>query len=264
MSVITGISTACMYPLLTEESLKTVCDLDVDAVEIFINSDCELKEDFLKKMKNTLDLTNTKCASVHPFTCGIEPMMLFTYYERRFYDMLEYYKKFFNAMNILGAKIFVLHGNKPQNKFDDDSYFERYEGLYDLGKTFGVTLTHENVERCTAGSLDFMVKMKKALGDKACFTLDVKQAVRKGLSPYDFVNALGNNIKHVHLSDHNEKIDCTLVGKGNLNFEKFYSSLKAVGFDGAIILELYRNGFNEPKDLGENYKFIKKIIENNP
>lgn len=264
MSVVAGISTACMYPMLTENALQTVCDLDIDCVEIFVNSDCELEESFVKQMKNTLDRTNTKCASLHPFTCGIEPMMLFTYYERRFYDMLEYYKKFFNAMNILGAKVFVLHGNKPQNKFDDQTYFERFEGLYDLGKTFGVTVSHENVSRCTAGDLDFMVKMKNALGDKANFTLDVKQAVRRGFSPYDFVKSLGKNIKHVHLSDHNEKSDCILVGNGKLDFENFYSELKSVGFDGAIVLELYRNGFDKVDDLGENYKFIKKIIENCP
>lgn len=262
MSVIAGISTACMYPMLTEDALRTVCGLDVDGVEIFVNSDCELEEAFVKDMRKTLDDTNTKCLSLHPYTCGIEPMMFFTYYERRYRDMLEYHKKYFNTMNILGAKVFVLHGNKPQNKFDDQTYFERYEGLYDLGKSFGITVTHENVERCTAGDLDFLIKMKKALGDKACFTLDVKQAVRKGISPYDFVKALGSNIKHVHLSDHNETSDCTLVGKGNLDFDKFYGKLKKVGFDGSIVLELYRNGFDKPEDLGENYQFIRKIIEN--
>ena len=39
---------------------------------------------------------------------------------------------------------------------------ERYERLYDLGKTFGVTVTQENVSRCTGGNLDFLVKMKKS------------------------------------------------------------------------------------------------------
>ena len=104
--------------------------------------------------------------------------------------------------------------------------------------------------------------MKNALGEKACFTLDVKQAVRKGISPYDFVKKLGNSIKHVHLSDHCEESDCCPVGKGRLDFQRLLKELDNVGFEGDFILELYRWGFKEPCELGENYLFIKKIIEN--
>ena len=60
--------------------------------------------------------------SVHPFTCGIEPMMLFTAYERRVTDMLDYFKRFFEYMNDFGAKYFVLHGNKNQNFCEDEMF----------------------------------------------------------------------------------------------------------------------------------------------
>lgn len=254
-----GVSTACLYPLETEKALDTVCGYDVDVVEIFINSDCELEKGFLKKMRERLDNTDTKCVSLHPYTCGIEPMMLFTHYDRRFEDMLEYHKKYFEAMNILGAKKFILHGNKPENRFSDEDYFKRYEGLFDLGKSFGVTVTQENVSRCTGGNLDFLVKMKNALGDKAKFTLDVKQAVRKGYSPYEFIEKLGSSIAHVHLSDHNDKTDCGLVGSGNLGVERFLSQLSGCGFDGDVILELYRWGFEDEKELCENYRYLKSF-----
>ena len=262
MNVRIGVSTACLYPEETEKSLEKVCSLGIECTEIFVNSDCELEKDFLKGMKNTLDKTNTKCVSLHPYTCGIEPMMLFTYYERRFADMLEYHKKYFDAMNFLGAEKFILHGNKSANKFADEDYFERYERLYDLGRSFGVTVTQENVARCTGGNLDFLVKMKKALGNKAKFTLDVKQAVRKGYSPYEFVEKLGNSITHVHLSDHNDKSDCCLVGDGNLDFPRFLGELGKQNFEGDMVLELYRWGFSDISDLSENYRFIRKVAEN--
>ena len=261
MSVRVGVSTACLYPMETEKALLQVCEFSPECTEIFINSDCELEKDFLKGMKNTLEKSGTACASLHPYTCGIEPMMLFTHYERRFTDMLEYHKKYFDAMNYLGAEKFIRHGNKPENKFSDEDYFERYERLYDLGKTFGVTVTQENVSRCTGGNIDFLVRMKNTLGEKAKFTLDVKQAVRKGYSPYEFVKKLGNSIVHIHLSDHNDKTDCGVVGCGNLDFERFLTELKGIGFNGDMVLELYRWGFSDADDLARNYQYIKDTTQ---
>lgn len=261
MSVKVGVSTACLYPMETEKALMQVCSFKPQCTEIFINSDCELDKAFLKEMKNTLDNSNTQCVSLHPYTCGIEPMMLFTNYERRFSDMLEYHKKYFEAMNILGAKKFILHGNKPQNRISQEDYFKRYERLYDLGREFDIYVTQENVSRCDGGDLDFLVKMKNALGNKAKFTLDVKQAVRKGYSPYEFVKMLGSSIVHIHLSDHNEKTDCGVVGCGKLDFERFLRELKAVGFEGDMVLELYSWGFSDIFELSDNYRFIKDIKE---
>lgn len=56
---------------------------------------------------------DVRCVSVHPFTCEIEQLMFFSEYERRINDILEYYKLYFQFMNIVGAKIFVFHGGKP-------------------------------------------------------------------------------------------------------------------------------------------------------
>lgn len=261
VSICAGVSTACFYPELTENALKKVCDIGAEKTEIFINSDCELEKAFVKNLRQTLDDSDTECVALHPYTCGIEPMMFFTHYPRRYNDILEYHKKYFDAMNTLGAKIFVFHGNKTQNMFSDEDYFERYEGLFDLGRTFGVTVTQENVSRCTGGNLEFLVKMKKALGEKACFTLDVKQAVRRGYSPYDFVKELGNAIKHVHLSDYNDKTDCGLVGCGRLDFPEFLKELAGAGFDGNMILELYSWGFESDGELGENYREVQGFIK---
>lgn len=105
-------------------------------------------------------------------------MMLFTAYERRVTDMLDYYKRFFEYMNLFGARFFVLHGNKPQNPFPDEKYFERYLKLQETAERFGICVVQENVVRCVSGSIDFLKKMKAALGDKAAFVLDIKQSRR--------------------------------------------------------------------------------------
>lgn len=257
----TGISTATLYPMLTEEAFLTLAKLGVKHVEVFFNSDSELDKTFINDLIKVKNDYGMYVSSIHPYTCGIEPMMFFTQYPRRFFDILEYYKKYFEAMNLLGADIFVFHGNKPQNKFPDEMYFERYKGLYDLGKTFGITVAQENVCRCSSNSLDFLVKMSEALGDDAHFVLDTKQAVRSGIDPYDIIDKLGNKICHVHISDYNSEKDCTLVGKGNLNMNRFATSLTNCSFTGSIILELYSDGYENVDELKDNLAYFEHIVQ---
>ena len=255
-----GVSTASLYPMITEKALSELAVRKVDCVEIFINSNCELEKSFLNHLKTITKSYGIKVSSIHPYTCGIEPMMFFTQYPRRFLDILDYYKKYFDAMNLLGADIFVFHGNKPQNIFPDEMYFERYNGLYELGKSFGITVAQENVARCTSGNCDFLKKMINALGDSAKFVLDTKQAVRMGINPYDMVDLLGDRIAHIHLSDFDEKNDCQLVGKGKLNFVNFINKLKVYSYTGSIILELYSNGYSDVDELVCNFDLINETI----
>ena len=247
--------------MITERALNELAIRKVECVEIFINSNCELKKSFLYNLKSIIKSHGIKVSSIHPYTCGIEPMMFFTQYPRRFLDILDYYKKYFEAMNLLGADIFVFHGNKPQNKFPDEMYFERYNGLYELGKTFGVTVAQENVVRCTSGDIAFLKKMIDTLGDSAKFVLDTKQAVRKGINPYDMVDLLGERIVHIHLSDYDEKNDCQLVGKGKLDFVKFINKLKEYSYTGSIILELYSNGYSDVDELVHNFDLVNETLD---
>ena len=46
-----GASTACFYPIETEKALKKVCDLGFKTTEVFVNSPCELEDNFVKELK---------------------------------------------------------------------------------------------------------------------------------------------------------------------------------------------------------------------
>jgi len=258
-----GVSTACLYPMLTENAILELAVRGVDTVEIFFNTHSEIKKPYINEIKKMIDEHKMIVPSIHPYTCGIEPLMFFTQYPRRFLDILDYYKKYFEVMNILGAEIFVFHGNRMQNNFPNEQYYERYFKLFEIGKEFGVTVAQENVSRCTSGDLEFIKDMAKSLGDNAKFVLDTKQAIRRGFSPYDFLDAIGEKIAHIHLSDSGEKGDCLLIGEGNLNFEKFANELTKYSFTGSIILELYANGYTEISDLSDNLLHFRGILENN-
>lgn len=255
-----GVSCGCMYPEYPEVALKNLCERGISRFELFLNTHSELEPEYIRSLKEILTANGSECVSLHPFTCVADTYMLYTGYERRTRDYIEYHKRYFEAMNILGAKYFVLHGCRKD--YPDSVVFERYSRLNETAKAFGVEVLQENVFQCATGRLDRLVRMKKALGDDVGFVLDVKQAVLEGLNPLDFVAELGPSIKHVHFSDHGKNGSCLLPGKGEFNSEAFVSMLKGVGFKGTIMLEVYRKAFDGYDDLYEGVKYIQDIIEN--
>lgn len=255
-----GVSTACMYPELTEEVLYNYAVNGISHVEIFFNSDCEIHPAFVANLKEIMNRYDMTCRSIHPYACPIEPMMLFSQYERRVTDMLDYYQKFFEAGQRLGAEFFVLHGNDKGSDISPEFYCERYFRLVETAKPYGITIAQENVSRCQAGSLRFLREMNRILGSEARFVLDIKQAVRAGESPVNLLHMLGSHIAHVHMSDHSEKGDCLLLGTGEFRIRSFLEILYNYNPDCSVILELYRNNFRNISDLIGNYRMLGRII----
>lgn len=258
-----GVSTACLYPMEVEKAFRQLAENGVKTAEIFVNSHCELSDPYRGEMLAVQREYGVDVVSVHPYTCGIEPMMLFTDYERRVTDMLDYYKRFFEYMNLFGAKFFVLHGNKPQNPFPDEKYFERYLKLQETAEQFGVCAVQENVVRCVSGSIDFLKKMNAALGDKAAFVLDIKQSHRSGSDPLEMVRALGSNIRHVHFSDFGEAGDCLKFGFGEYDNLALFNELKRVGCGGNLVIELYKGSHDGAADLAENCRVLNDFLAAN-
>lgn len=257
-----GVSTACLYPKLLEESLYDLALNGIPNVEIFVNTHSEMSRNFAVSLLEILKHFDAKCVSVHPFTAEIEPIMLFSAYERRTSDALEYLKYCFEFMNILGAKIFVLHGNKGSINAPRELYCERYSMIYKLGQNFGIDVAIENVSRCQSGNLNFLRDLSDMLGDDVKFVLDTKQAVRSKENVFDMIKALGKKIIHVHLSDNGELGDCLMLGRGRLNIHRLISEIYSRNPDASVILELYRSNFNGISDLVGNYNVIEKTIRN--
>lgn len=252
-----GVSTACLYPAETETALRSLSDIGINTFEIFFNADCELRGKIYEEIKSIIRGSGFEVISVHPYTSAVETMSLFGDYKRRYSDIMDTYKRYFEIMNELGAGVFVLHGALKSAVCPKETYFERYSALHELGKSFGVTVAQENVSYCKSGSLDFLRDMKKQLGSECGFVLDVKQAIRSGSDPFEILEALGNSIVHCHMSDNTEKRDCVPVGKGRLDFKGFAELLKKSGYKGNIVLELYSSGFESLGELKESVEYMK-------
>ena len=120
-------------------------------------------------------------------------------------------------------------------------------------------MAQENVQRCRSREISFIEGMKKYLGDTVHFVLDVKQAIRSGLSPFDMLSAMGNQMVHLHINDNDASHDCLLPGEGTFDFESFFDRLKELQYHGAALIEVYRQNFNLPEEIACSLNFLKKF-----
>ncbi len=255
-----GLSTACFYPMQTEEALTKVGKLGFASTEVFFNSTSELDTDFLKKLNQIQTQYGIRMNSVHPMASFAESYMLFSTYMRRFYDTVEMYKHYFEAANILGAKIVVIHGSRAPGVIEPNEYYERFGTLIEEGLKQGITVAHENVVGTMGQSPKCMVDMKNAIGNNFKMVLDIKQAIRSGYTPNEFVDALNDKIVQVHISDHNSENDCLPPGQGDFDFANFIKSLDDKGYKGDYIIELYKDSFLNDEQLIASRKYIENLI----
>ncbi|WP_246419059.1 sugar phosphate isomerase/epimerase family protein [Caproicibacterium amylolyticum] len=246
-----GISTACLYPALLEKSLAKLLKLGFRHFEFFINTFSELEPSYVKSLAHMLQEYHATVKSVHPFTSGYESLLLFSGYERRFEDTLEFYKHYFEAADLLGAKLLVLHGQRIEKQGDmpEEGYFEHYHRLLETGRAFGISTAQENVDKFRSSEPNFLRRMRAYLHNDCAFVLDVKQSVRAGHSPFETCTAMGERLVHVHINDNKPGKTCLLPGCGEMDYARLMQQLAEQNFSGDCIIEVYRGNFDDPAEL---------------
>ncbi len=258
-----GISTSCLYPQETKESLYALLDSGFREFEIFFNTFRELQPSYTQEMRRRLEGCGGAVRSVHPFTSGFESSLFFSDYPARFSDGLEFYKPYFEAANGLGAEILVLHGQNMRGRYSgvaEEAYFERYLALFELGRQYGVTVAQENVDGFRSADPVFIARMQKSLGERCAFVFDAKQAVRAGCDPYEMCNAMGRRVCHVHINDNAPPMDCLLPGKGTMDYDRLLEQLKRQGYGGSFIIEVYRKNFARIEELSLSAQYFNEKL----
>lgn len=140
-----GASTANLYPMNTEDALDALLRLGFRELEVFVNTESEIAPSFLRQLKESIQAAGARVVSLHPYISGSEPYILYSAYERRYRDGLDIYARLFEAASYLGAGLVVMHGDKAEGVLPVEESIARFEGVSDLGRTYGVTLAQENV-----------------------------------------------------------------------------------------------------------------------
>ncbi|MCI8497568.1 MAG: sugar phosphate isomerase/epimerase [Clostridiales bacterium] len=228
--------------------------------ECFINTECELHPAFTAKMKSLVDSAGGQIVSVHPFTSICEGLMLFSEYPRRTQDGIDFYRRYFEAAQTLGAGIVVMHGAKIPYPVEVERYCERFAKLNEAAQEYGVTVAQENVNGYKSAHPDFLCDMRRILGDRVKFVLDIKQSVRAGHTPYEIAEAMGGQIIHVHANDHRPGQDCLLPGQGEMDYQRLAQMLTAHGYQGHWMIEVYRKNFGCSRELTQAAKYLDQAL----
>lgn len=259
-----GASTACFFPLETELALDNVLKIGFKDVEVFFNTSSELEEPFAKDLKRRADENGARILSVHPFSSALENNCIFGEYQRRYNDFVGLYQAHCHAAAILGAKVVVIHGAFAVQKreISEEFYFERFNSLIELGKKEGVQVAQENVVRYRSQDVEFLKRMKKALGDDFKMVFDVKQAIRSGYDPFYVLDEFKQDICHIHLSDNDmsKGLDCLPIGRGTFDFKKLFDIMAASGYKGGYVEEIYSKGFDVMSELAFSKEYLDKLI----
>ena len=267
---INGISTACFYPMLLEDSVDVIIDeLKYKTCEIFLNTKSETEIKYLKDIKSKADDNVVRIISVHPFLSGYEPMLFLTEYKRRTHDSIKLYGMFFEAAQFLQSDYVIFHGIGPKElKMPVEEYAGIFMSINEEAKKYGVELLHENV-----GTINKHIKDLIKMSPEMRFTLDFKHAIAAGFDIFETIEAMGKNIAHIHLNDmyinvndNNETISktnmCRLPFFGNLNYSEIFKKLADINYIGNFIIEVYRNNYTDTVEIVESVNRFTTFLGN--
>lgn len=257
-----GMSTACFYPRPLEEILPVIAGLGVHAVEIFFNTESEARPRFYETLGAQARSLGLDVVSVHPYTSLMEGMLLFSDYARRTEDGMMQYQRYFECAAALGARFLTFHGERDMGQKDDPARWERkcraYRRLCEIGAACGVTLAQENVAWCRSRDPAFLHALYRDVPELR-YTLDIKQAYRAGQSWKAFADAMGDRLVNVHINDFSAEQSCLMPGAGTMDYASFFSRLRADGYDGHTIIEVYRSNFGAPEELQYAVRTLRRF-----
>ena len=260
-----GISTACFYPTPIERGIEYIAALGFENVEVFVNAQSEYRRPFCTEYRRRLNALGLNVVSVHPFSSGVEGIYLFADYERRVQDTLDDYERYCECAAEWGAQFLTFHGERkvplglPMRQDNAQRRYEIYHQLCERAQRWGMAIAQENVAWCKSHDPEFLRGLHDNVPELK-FTLDLKQAERAGHYWKDYVDAVGDRIVNLHISDHTQDRDCMLPGAGTFRFEELFDRMNGLGYDGAALIEVYSGDYQDRSELSDSLHYLNTII----
>ena len=242
-----GLSTCGFTP--TEEAFKNLAAAGIHAVELSMEKGYMDALDF-SAVKNYADTYGVEIWSCHlpfyPFE-AVELSALDAGLRDR---TLSYYENLIAKASAVGITLFVVHpSGEPipdtERKERLNCAKESLARLADIAHTYGATIAVEDLPRsCLGNTAEELAELISA-NDKLRVCFDVNHLLQG--THTDFLKTVGHRILTVHISDYDFKDEKHwLPGEGDVDWQKLYQGLLAVGYEGIWMYEL---GQKPPRHL---------------
>ncbi len=263
-----GISTASFFNKCNvEETPERMIAIGTSICEIFLNTFSEYEEDFVTMLAGIIRAKGLQAYSIHPMGTQFEPQ-LFSPHVRQRADAQKIYRQVLRAGRTLGVRCYVMHGPAGLNGAVKNMELSRIgpivQELCDIASEYQLTLAWENVSWCLFSIPSFGPRLLEATrSDDLRFTLDIKQAVRSGYSPLEYVDAIGERLINLHICDYryvSGRFRLAMPGQGECGFFALRAALEQKKYKGPAFLEVYSDMYREDEELSESYRYIQRCM----
>jgi len=263
-----GLSTASYFQKMQiEDAIPDIGAHGVQLCEVFLNTYSEYEPAFVELLAERLAKSNLRVFSIHPMSMQFEPQ-LFSIHPRQREDAVLLFERVLSAGKRLGAQCYVMHG--PARLFGGVKNIELtriapiFLDLAERAARFGIQLTLENVSWCVFNEPEFGMRLQAMTDGAIKHTLDVKQAVRSGHDPMDYIHAIGEHIVNVHLCDATPLasggVHYDMPGFGEYDFVSMFNLLGEKGYAGPAFIEVYSDMYAKIPVLYESLERVKSIV----
>lgn len=267
--MITGLSTASMFGSgLLEENLREIGKHGIRHVEVFLNTFSEYEPAYARQLRQIADDFGICIHSVHPHGVQFEPQ-LFYGYDRTVNDAFGMFEKVLAAAKLLGAKAYIFHGGlfykpAPQHQHNFERIGQVLDRAVELAAQYDIVLAYENVHWCWFCSPDFGERILEHVhSKKLAFTLDIKQAAQSGIDPLQYLKMMQGRLANVHICDFIHEpngLRTCLPFHGEMDFYALKKALLEAGYQGPVMLEVYRNDYADEQELLGCYCQVEKFF----
>lgn len=263
-------STACFFGRdLNEDALRIIGENGVRDAEVFFSTEREYHPEYTHKLRRICEDTGVRIRSVHAFSTGFEPQLV-SIHPRQQEEAIRTFHEVVAAAERLGAGIYVFHGPmylKTARKLSIDyaTFGGRMSMLAEIARDYGVKLCYETVHWCWYQRPDFAPELlDHVTSDNLFFTLDMKQVAQSGYEPGQYLDLMRGRLAHVHLCDYEESpergVAPELPFRGQAPWTELRSHLKALDFDGCLMLEVYARNYRDVDELMDCYRRVRDFF----
>ena len=260
----TGVSTASLFlRKYNEDALPLFDALGIKNAEVFLTTFSEYGKEFAQTLANRKG--NVNINSVHILNTQFEPQ-LFNAHPRAKADAFLALDKTLESAQTLGAPYYTFHGTarvkraSRSGKNDDfPTIIRGFEEILARCEQYGVTLALENVEWSTYNRVGVFKRLSQEL-PALKGVLDIKQARISGFLYEEYIEEMGEKLAYAHVSDVDENGKLCLPGRGTFDFETLVKRLQDVGFDGALLIEVYNRDYGAETELKTACDYLGEIL----
>jgi fructoselysine 3-epimerase len=252
-----------------EETIKRIAGIGYDGIEIGAAAPhaypSHLNKDRRKAIKRILDDGGIAVSSMLPAPGGGPGFNVASPLAEERREAIDQYKQVIELCSDLGGPtVMYIAGWQIYGTSRIQAWAWSREALSEIAKTaadFGIMLVVEPTptDSNLVESCDDAIEMMEQVGAKNVgLMFDTQHAYYRNEVPTDYVYRMGENLRHIHLSEFGR----LPPGAGRGDFVGLVSALREIGYKGYLTMEIGFNRRDVEPDLvaRQAYEYLKPLV----